>query len=150
MPDVISDALRQTLSKKKMTVMVDPDPDSIPVGSYVVCGRIFKSRKGSAAGRMVGLGFGATHLDGHINILLKTEGGFTPVDSFALKLKGRNLWPPGASTAVLQAAVMERRQNLQGLARKLADKVAKRLDGELKQPRPAAKDAPRMAKEASR
>ena len=45
---------------------------------------------------------------------------------------------------------MEKRQNLQGLARKLADKVVKRLDGDLKQPRLAANDDPRPAKEVSR
>ena len=148
--DAISAELRQALSKKKMAAMLDPDPDAIPVGSYVVCGRILKARKGSAAGRMFGLGLGASHLVAHIVLLSKTESGFTPFDSFDLKLKGRNLFPPGASTAVVQAAIMERRQNLQGLARKLADKVVKRLDGALKQPRLAAKDAPRPSKEASR
>ena len=148
--DAISNELQRALSKKKMAVMVDPDPDAIPVGSYVVCGRILKARKGSAAGRMFGLGLGASHLVAHVVLLSKTESGFTPIDSFDLKLKGRNLFPPGASTAVVQAAVMERRQNLQGLARKLADKVVKRLDGDLKQPRLAAKDAPRPAKEVSR
>ncbi|MBV8857561.1 MAG: DUF4410 domain-containing protein [Acidobacteria bacterium] len=148
--DAISNELRQALSKKKVAVLLDPDPDAIPVGSTVVCGRIFKARKGSAAGRMFGLGLGASHLNAHIVLLSKTEGGFTPTDSFDLKLKGRNLFPPGASTAVVQATIMEKRQNLQGLARKLADKVAKRLDGDMRQPRLAAQDAPRPAKEASR
>ena len=148
--DAISNELRQALSKKKMAVLVDPDPDAIPVGSYVVCGRILKARKGSAAGRMFGLGLGASHLAARIVLLSKTEGGFTPVDSFDLKLKGRNLFPPGASTAVVQAAVMERRQNLQGLARKLANKVVKRLESALKQPHLAAKDAPSPAKGVSR
>ncbi len=148
--DAISNQLRRALTKRKMAVMVDSDPAAIPVGSYVVCGRILKARKGSAVGRMFGLGLGASHLVAHVVFLSKTESGFTPIDSFDLKLKGRNLFPPGASTAVVQAAVMERRQNLQGLARKLADKVVKRLDGALKQPHLAAKDAPRPAKEVSR
>ncbi|MBV9929194.1 MAG: DUF4410 domain-containing protein [Acidobacteria bacterium] len=140
--DAISNELRQALSKKKMTVMAEPDPDAIPVGSSVVCGHIFKARKGSAAGRMVGLGFGASHLGAHVVLLSKTEGGFTLIDSFDLKLKGRNLLPPGASTAVVQATIMEKRQNLQGLARKLADGVVKRLDEDRKQP-PPAKEAAR-------
>jgi hypothetical protein len=148
--DAISNELQQALLKKKMTVMVEPDPDNIPLGSSVVCGRIFKARKGSAVGRMFGLGLGASHLFAHIVLLSKTERGFTPIDSFDLKLKGRNLFPPGASTAIVQAAIMEKRQNLQGLARKLADKVVKRLDGDLKQPRLAAKDGPRPAKDVSR
>jgi hypothetical protein len=148
--DAISNELQQALSKKKMTAMLDPDTDTIPVGSYIVCGRIFKARKGSAAGRMFGLGLGASHLDAHIVLFSKTESGFTPIDSFDLKLKGRNLFPPGASTAVVQAVVMEKRQNLQGLARKLADKVVKRIDGDLKQPHLAAKDSPPSAKDVSR
>jgi hypothetical protein len=152
--DAISNELRQALSKKKMTVMAEPDPDAIPVGSYVVCGRIFKARKGSAAGRMFGLGLGASHLGAHIVLLSKTESGFAPIDSFDLKLKGRNLFPPGASTAVVQATIMEKRQNLQGLARKLAERVAKRLDGDLKQPRQeprqTAKDSLPTARKASR
>jgi hypothetical protein len=148
--DAISDELRQALSKKKMAVMAEPDPDAIPVGSSVVCGHIFKARKGSAAGRMVGLGFGASHLGAHVVLLSKTESGFTPIDSFDLKLKGRNLFPPGASTAVVQATIMEKRQNLQGLARKLADGVVKRLDDDLKQPRLTAKAPPTTAKEAAR
>ena len=137
--DAISNELQQALSKKKMSVMVDPDPNAIPVGSFIVCGRIFKANKGSAVGRMIGLGLGASRLSAHIALLSKTERGFTPIDSFDIKLKGRNLFPPGASTAVIQATIMERRQNLQGLARKLADRVVKRLDNDLKRPEQAAK-----------
>ena len=137
--DAISNELRQALSKKKMTVMMEPDRDAIPVGSLVICGRIFKARKGSAAGRMIGLGFGASHLGAHVVLLSKTESGFAPIDSFDLKLKGRNLFPPGASTAVVQATIMEKRQNLQGLARKLAARVADRLDGDLRRPQQTAK-----------
>lgn len=137
--DAISNELQQALSKKKMAVMVDPDPNALPVGSFIVCGRIFKANKGSAIGRMIGLGLGASRLNAHIVLLSKSERGFTPIDSFDIKLKGRNLFPPGASTAVLQAAIMERRQNLQALARKLADQVVKRLDKDLKRLEQAAK-----------
>ena len=148
--DAISNELQQALSKRKMAVMVDADPDAIPVGSFVVCGRIFKVRKGSAVGRMFGLGMGASNLFAHVALLSKTESGLTSLDSFDLKLKGRNLFPPGASSAVIQAAVMEKRQNLQGLARKLADGVVKRLDGDLKQPRLTARESPPAAKDVSR
>ena len=137
--DTISNEIQKELAKKKMSVMVDPAPDTIPVGSFIVCGRIFNAKKGSAAGRMIGLGFGASRLGAHIVFLSKTERGFTPIDSFDLKLKGRNLFPPGASTAVVQAAVMERRQNLPALARKLASRVVKRLDSDLKRPELTAK-----------
>lgn len=149
--DAISTELQQALSKKKMTVMADPDPGAIPVGSSVVCGRVFRVQKGSRAGRMIGLGFGASRLYAHVVLLSKTESGFASFDSFDLKLKGRNLTPPGASTAVLQVAIMEKRQNLSGLSKKLANQVAKRLDGNLKKrPELAAKDVPHPAKEVSR
>jgi hypothetical protein len=148
--DSISNEFQKELSKKKMAVMLGPDADAIPVGSVVVCGRIFKAQKGNPVGRMLGFGLGASRLYAHVVLLSKTESGFTPMDSFDLKLKGRNLLPPGISTAVIQAAFMERRQKLPALARKLADRVVKRLDGDLKRPRLAAKDDALPAKEVSR
>lgn len=139
-PAGISTELQQELLKKKMTVMVEPEPDAIPVGSVIVCGRIFNARKGSAAGRMVGLGLGASRLNAHIVLLSKTEGGFAPIDTFDLRLKGRNLFPPGLSTAATQALIFERRQNLPALAKKLADRVVKRLNSDLKRPALTAKN----------
>jgi hypothetical protein len=137
--DGISNELQKELLKKKMTVMADPDADAISVGSVVVCGRIFKAQKGSPVGRMLGFGLGASRLYAHVILLSKTESGFTHMDSFDLKMRGRNLLPPGISTAVIQAAFMERRQKLPALARKLADRVVKRLDGDLKRPEMVAK-----------
>ena len=137
--DTISNELHKALSKKKMMVMVDPDPSTIPVGSVIVCGRIFKAHKGSAAGRMVGMGLGASRLGAHIVFLSKTERGLTPIDSFDVRVKGRNLFPPGLSSAALQVAVMERRQNLSADARKLAKRVAKKLESDRKRPELAAK-----------
>ena len=137
--DAISNELQKELAKKKMSVMVDPSPDTIPVGSFIVCGSIFNAKKGSPVGRMIGLGLGASRLSAHIDVLSKTERGFTPIDSFDLKLKGRNLSPPGLGSAAFQAVIMERRQKLSALARKLAGRVVKRLDGDLKRPEPTTK-----------
>src|SRR5581483_10777247 len=52
--DGISGALQREFSKKKMSVWVDPGPDTIPVGAQIISGCIFEAQKGSVAKRMVG------------------------------------------------------------------------------------------------
>jgi len=129
--DAISDEIQKRLSKK-MSVMVDPDPDSIPVGSLIISGCIFKADKGSAAGRMIGMNVGASRLAAHVNVLSKAETGFTPVDSFDVQVKGGSVLPPLGPIGFAAHAAMQPRQTLSADARKLADQVVKKLDSNTK------------------
>jgi len=89
----ISAEIQKGLSKK-MPVMVDPDPQTIPVGSLVITGCILKAEKGSSAGRMIGMNVGASRLSAHLVIFSKGEAGFTPVDAFDPQVKGGSVLPP--------------------------------------------------------
>lgn len=130
--DAISADLQKGLSKK-MSVMVDPDPKTIPAGSVIVSGCIFKAQKGNKAERMVGFGLGASKLGAHVVLLSKTETGFASVDSFDLEVKGRAILPPAGPAGVGIHAAKELRETLSVDAKKLADRIVKRMNSDMKQ-----------------
>ena len=90
--DAISSEIQKGLAQK-MPVIADPDRDTIPVGSVIISGCIFKAEKGSAAGRVIGMNMGASRLAAHVVFLAKDETGFTPVDSFDVQVKGGSAMP---------------------------------------------------------
>ena len=130
--DSISAGIQKRLSNK-MSVMVDPDPQTIPVGSLVITGCILKAEKGSSAGRMIGMNVGASRLSAHVAIFSKAEAGFMPVDSFDLQVKGGSVLPPLGPIGFAAHAVMQPSQTLSADARKLADQLVKKLDNDMKQ-----------------
>jgi hypothetical protein len=127
----ISTELQKQLSKS-MPVMVNPDPKGIPAGSVIVSGCISKATKGSAAKRMVGMGWGSSQMAAHIVFLSKTETGLVPMDSFELRVKGRAILPPLGPVGVAVHAVREPRETLSADGKKLADQTATRLSSEMK------------------
>ena len=137
--DKISNELQKKLSKINIPVMVNPDPETIPVGSVVVTGCLFQAQKGNAAERMIGLGLGASRLGAHVVVDSKTETGFARVDSFDVQVKGRAILPPVGPAGVAVHAIREPRETLSADAKKLSDKIVKKLDGDLKQQVPAVK-----------
>jgi len=124
--DEISNELQQELSKNKMSVSVDPDPKAIPVGSLVISGCVFQAEEGNKAKRMVGLRWGASRLGANVIVFSKTKTGFTVVDSFKVQVKGRSLTPP-APAAVGVHAASAKTQTLSADARKLANRIVKKL-----------------------
>ena len=124
--DALSSELQQRLSKKKMSVMVDPDPKTIPDGALVISGCIFKADKGRATGTMIGLDTGESRLGAHIVFFSKAGTSVTPLDSFDLQVKGS--WATGHAVDVAE----EPRESLRADARKLADQVARKLDSHMK------------------
>jgi hypothetical protein len=128
--DLISGELEKGLGKK-MSVLVDPNPNAIPLGSVIISGCILQADKGNAAGRMMGMGAGASRLSAHIVLLSKTETGFAPVDSFDLDVKGRSFMPPTPATLAVNAATAKSK-TLSADAKKLAGKIVKKVVSETK------------------
>jgi hypothetical protein len=126
--DVISSELEKGLGKKR-SVLVDPNSNEIPVGSIVISGCILQAEKGNAAGRMMGMGAGASHLSAHIVLLAKTETGFARVNSFDLDVKGRSFMPPTPATLAVNAATAKSK-TLSADAKKLAAKIVKKVESE--------------------
>jgi len=122
----LSNELQQRLSKKNMSVMVDPDPKTIPDGALVISGCIFKADSGRATGRMIGLDTGESRMGAHIVFLSKGETGVTLLDSFDLQVKGD--WATGLAVDVAK----EPRESLRTDAKKVADQVVKKLDSDMK------------------
>jgi hypothetical protein len=123
--DTISGELHAKLSKQ-MSVLVDPDPAAIPVGALVISGCITKADGGNAAKRLIGMNVGASRLGVHVVARSKTKDGWSPVDTFEIQVKGGDLLPPlGPALAV--HAVRATHQGLSGDAKKLADRILKRL-----------------------
>ena len=89
--DEISNELQQELSKKKISVLVEPDPKAIPVGSLVISGCVFQAEEGNKAKRRVGPGRGASRLGASVIVFSKTKTDFAEVDSFNVQVKGRSL-----------------------------------------------------------
>jgi hypothetical protein len=127
--DSISFEIQKRLSKK-MPVMVDPDPQTVPVGSLLITGCILKAEKGSSAGRMIGMNVGASRLSAHVVIFSKAETGFTPVDAFDLQVKGGSVLPPLGPIGLAAHAARQPSQTLSADARKLAGQIVKKLDYE--------------------
>ena len=126
--DAISDALQRDFSEKKISVMVDPDPDSIPVGAQIISGCIFQAQKGSVEKRIVGFGWGASRIGAHVVVLSKTETGFAPVESFDVQVKARNILPPIGAVGLAVHAAKAPRQTLSADAEKLAGQIVKKLN----------------------
>jgi hypothetical protein len=59
--DEISNELQKKLSTK-MTVIVDPNPNAIPLGSLVISGCVFQAQGGNKAERRMWPGLGASRL----------------------------------------------------------------------------------------
>lgn len=126
--DAISGALQEDFSKKKMSVTVDPDPDTIPVGAQIISGCIFQAQKGSLGKRMVGFGWGASRIGAHVVVLAKTETGFAPVDSFDVQVKARNILPPIGAVGLAVHAAKAPTQTLSADAKELAGQIVKKLN----------------------
>jgi hypothetical protein len=123
--DIITDELQKRLAKK-MSVLVNPDPRSIPPGAVIVTGCITRANKGNAVRRVIGLNLGASRLAVHVVIFSETTHGITPVDTYDIKVKGGNLLPPLGPVALGVHIGMDFRQTLSADAKKLADKILKK------------------------
>lgn len=126
--DAISAALQREFSKKKISVVVDPDPDTIPVGAQIISGCIFQAQKGSVGKRIVGFGWGASQIGAHVVVLSKTETGFVPMDSFDVQAKARNILPPIGAVGLAVHAAKAPMQTLSADAEKLAGQIVKKLN----------------------
>ena len=117
---------------KNMTVMVNPEPNAIPVGALVISGCITRANAGNAAARLVGMNVGASHLGVHIVALSRTDYGWAAVDIFDVKVKGGDLLPPIGPIGLAAHAAKDTRQGLSTEAKKLADHVVKKLAKDMK------------------
>jgi len=124
--DKITDELQKRLAKK-MIVMVNPDPQSIPVGALVISGCITRANAGNAVTRLVGMTVGSSDLGVHVVALARTKDGWNPVDTFDLQVKGGDLLPPLGPIGLAAHAARDTRQTLSADAKKLADHILKRL-----------------------
>ena len=131
--DAISNELQKRLSAKKMFVIVDPDASTIATGSVVVSGCLFEVQKGNAVGRLIGMGLGASKLGAHVVLLTKTETGFAPLDSFEVEVKGRSILPAAGPAGVAVNAAKEPHETLTADAKKLADRIVKKLNSDVKE-----------------
>ena len=127
----ITEEMEKRLSKK-MSVMVNPDPNVIPVGALVISGCITKANAGNSAARLVGMNLGASHLGVHIVALSRTDHGWAPTDTFDVKVKGGDLLPPLGPIGLAAHAAKDTRQGLSTEAKKLADQVVKKLAKDMK------------------
>lgn len=129
--DAITDELQKRLAKK-MSVMVNPNPHSIPPGALIISGCITRATKGNAAGRLIGMNVGASRLAVHVVILSKTARGTSLVDTFDIKVKGGNLLPPLGPVALGVHVAMGFRQTLSADAKKLAGQILKKYAKDMK------------------
>lgn len=124
--DKITEEMQKRLAKK-MIVMVNPDPQTIPVGALVISGCITRADAGNAVTRLVGMTLGSSHLGVHVVALARTKDGWNPVDTFDLEVKGGDLLPPLGPIGLAAHAARDTRQTLSADAKKLADHILKRL-----------------------
>ena len=127
----ISEEMEKRLSKK-MSVMVNPDPNAIPVGALVISGCITRANAGNAATRLVGMNLGASRPGVHIVALSRTNDGWAPMDTFDVKVKGGDRLPPLGPIGLAAHAAKDTRQGLSTEAKKLADQVVKKLAKDMK------------------
>ncbi len=125
--DAISGALQRDLLNKKRSVMVDPHPDSVPLGAHIITGCIFQADKGSVGKRLIGFGLGASRIGAHVIVLSKGENGFAPVDSFDVQVQARNILPPVGAIGLAAHAAKAPAQTLSADADKLAAEIVKQL-----------------------
>jgi len=119
--DAISHELEQRVSKKRTSIMVDPEPETVPDGALLIGGCLFKVDKGGAIDNLFGFPVGESRLRAHIIFLSKGKTGVIPLDSFDLVVKG--MWIDGAE---------DPHENLFLDARDLADKVVRKLGRDMK------------------
>ena len=126
--DAISGSLQRNLAKKKISVMVDPAPDTVPVGAQIISGCILQAQEGSVGKRMVGLGWGASRIGAHVIVLSKTETAVAPVDSFDVQVEARNILPPIGPVGLAVHAAKAPTQTLSRDAEELAAQIVKKLN----------------------
>jgi hypothetical protein len=122
----ISAEMQKGLSKK-MSVMVDPVPEAIPVGALVIGGCITRAHAGNSAARLVGMNVGASRLAVHVIAQTKTRDGWHPVDTFDMQVKGGDLLPPLGPVGFAVHAIRDPHQNLTSDGTRLADRILKKL-----------------------
>jgi|GEM_PF-3381841 len=129
--DKITEEMQNKLSKK-MTVLVNPDPQSIPVGATVISGCITRANAGNSAERLAGMGLGSSHLNVHVVALTRMKDGWNPLDTFDIQVKGGSYLPPLGPVGLAVHAARDTQQTLSADARKLADKILKQLAKDMK------------------
>jgi len=126
----ISDTIREELVKKlskRVPVNAELDPSVVPVGSLIVSGCVTQAAKGNGWKRMAGMNLGASRLDAHIIIYRKSNSGLVQVEDTTLVTKGRMILPPLGPVGLATHALAEHRETLSADAKKLGDKIAKRI-----------------------
>ena len=128
--DTISAEMQKRLSKKDL-VMLNPDPAEIPVGALVISGCITKAKPGNAGARLIGMNVGASRLSAHVVAFSKTKDGWSPVDTFDVKVKGGDLLPPLGPMGLAVHVARDTRQGLNVDGKKLADHILKTLSKDM-------------------
>lgn len=137
--DKITVEMRNKLSKK-MTVLVNPDPQSIPLGAIVISGCITRANAGNSTERLLGMGLGSSHLNVHVVVLSRVKDGWNSVDTFDIRIKGGILLPPLGPVGLAVHVARDTQQTLSADAKKLADKILKRLATDMKAKKQVAKN----------
>jgi hypothetical protein len=138
--DTISGEM-ETRLRKKMFVMLNPDPTAIPVGALVISGCITNANGGNAASRLIGMNVGASHLGVHVVALSRTKDGWNPIDTFDIQVKGGDVLPPLGPAMLAMHAAKDTHQTLSADAKKLADHILKKLSQDMKAREQAAKNS---------
>jgi hypothetical protein len=131
LPAEISNQLQKRFSSKA-NVLVNPLAAEIPLGAVIVGGCITKADAGNAAGRLVGMNIGASHLQVHVIVRMRSLTGMQPIDSFDVDVKGANMLPPLGPVGLAAHAARDTRETLSADASKVAKKIAKHLAEDLK------------------
>src|SRR5258707_3791685 len=95
-----------------MSVILDADASTIPIGSLVISGCITRADAGNAAGRMVGMNLGTSYLAAHVRILSEMRSGLVGLDEFDVQAKGGKVLPPIGPIRLAAHAASERRETL--------------------------------------
>ena len=117
---------------KKMSVTLQPDLQTIPLGSLVISGCITRADGGNAAERLVGMNLGTSYLGAHVWLLSETRSGLVPLDEFDVQKKGGKVLPPIGPIGLAAHAASERKETLSADAKKLADQILKRVANTMK------------------
>jgi hypothetical protein len=137
--DKVTIEMRDKLSKK-MTVLVNPGSQSIPSGATVISGCITRANAGNSAERLLGMGLGSSHLNVHVVALSRVKDGWKSVDTFDIRIKGGILFPPLGTVGLAIHMARDTQETLSADAKKLADKIVKRLATDMKAEEQVAKN----------
>lgn len=124
--DKIATVMQEKLSKTT-TATLNTEPEDIPLGASVISGCITRAKAGNSAKRLVGLNYGASHLEAHIVVLSKARSGWLTEDSFDIRVKGGDLLPALGPIGLAAHAVEDTQQTLSADAKKMANRVLKRM-----------------------